>query len=150
MAKLEEICHGQFPEGCGAKVMEHRHRLNRVLASALRKISRAGIGPHHINEKFGMTHSELDNFQKLRYFGLIAKSYREDGTRMLGWWQITPKGRMFADGIGYCYPAVWTWRNEPVRFEGEPIEISDVSPDVDQLEDYSDVARPHREEDDGS
>jgi len=122
---------------CGAKVVEYKHNLNRLNVRALRALYRTmgGIAVH-LNEDLRLTYNEQANFQKLRYFGLVEKAYDADGLRLGGRWSITNKGRLFVAGIGYCYPSVWTFRGEPIRFEGEPVEISDVVADVDEREDY--------------
>lgn len=137
-------------ESCGAKIVEYKHGLNKLLASALLKVAALSKSrPVHLKEAH-LTHSERDNFQKLRYFGLVAKSFSDDGLRIQGCWQLTPKGRLFVEGIGYCYPTVWTYRGDPVRFEGDPIEIVDLIDtsstsyqEIKLAQDYAAEAMPH-------
>lgn len=56
---------------CGQKMVTYRHKLNKVLISALLKLQQAG-GKGKV-DNLGLTHSEFANMQKLRYFGLVDK-----------------------------------------------------------------------------
>lgn len=134
-------------DACGAKIVEYRQRLNQLHVEGLRALYAAGGKGVHIGKDLQLEFSEQSNFQKMRYFGLVEKAYTEDGLRQKGRWDITQKGRLFVEGIGYCYPVVWTYRGDPVRFEGEPIEINDVTGEVDESEDYAATALPHFGED---
>lgn len=133
----------EYCECCGAKIVEYKHRLNRVLCRALEKLYAKGPGDWHLEQDLDLTHSEQDNFQKLRYFGLVEKSFDSDGLRIKGCWRITTKGRLFVEGSVWCYPAVWTWRGDPIRFEEEPVEITDILPPIQEAADYAAEAQPH-------
>lgn len=145
-------CEGQFPDGCGGKTVDYSHTLNVLLASALLRLyrhhRRHGREPVNVRHDLHMTFHEWENFQKLRYFGLVEKSYTEEGKRIRAHWHITDKGIRFATNVGYCYPKVWTWRGEPIEFEGEPVSIEGVAPEVWQAEDYARESRPHEEDPD--
>ncbi len=56
---------------CGQKIVTYKHRLNKVLISALFKLRENG-GRGKVND-IGLSHSEFANMQKLQYFGLVEK-----------------------------------------------------------------------------
>lgn len=56
---------------CGQRITTYKHRLNKVLISALFKLRDHG-GKGKV-DNLGLTHSEFANMQKLRYFGLVDK-----------------------------------------------------------------------------
>ena len=56
---------------CGQRIATYKHKLNKVLISALFKLRDHG-GKGKI-DNLGLTHSEFANMQKLRYFGLVDK-----------------------------------------------------------------------------
>ena len=56
---------------CGQRIATYKHKLNRVLISALFKLREHG-GTGKI-DNLSLTHSEFANMQKLRYFGLVDK-----------------------------------------------------------------------------
>lgn len=142
----DRYCHGQFPNGCGALAVEHKQKLNKVMVKGLVKVAEISMhGPVHLKDAI-TDYSQRCNFQKMRWFGLVEKSHDADGKRLVGKWNITKKGRLFLGGVGYCYPIAWTWRGRTVRFEGEPIEITDVVHDVRLREDWAADARTHRED----
>ena len=146
-SEADEYCTGQFPEGCGAKVVEYQHQLNKPLIRALLVLYRAAGGSAqktlHLEQELHLNRSEDRNFPKLRYFDLVAKSFNADGLRIQGCWNLTETGVAFVKGDRWCYPRVWTWRGDPVEFEGEPVEISQVIDIPAWLaEDYAAHARP--------
>ena len=144
---LEEYCIGQFPHGCKATTKDYQHQLNVVLVNGLSKLYRYhlahGWSPVNVRHDLDMTFSEWENFQKLRYFGLVEKSYDEDGKRIRANWKITDKGVRFVRNKGWCYPKVWTWRGDPIEFEGDPISIKEAFKEIWEAEDYAAGARPH-------
>lgn len=135
---MSEVC-----EACGAKTVEYRHRLSEPLVKGLAKLEQAGGGPINLKE-LDLTWSQRDNFQKLRYFGLVLRCRREDGSRRNGVWEITGKGRMFLAGtIGVQHVAV-TYRGETIRMEGEQVDATDVIGDLyQQREQWAREAVPH-------
>jgi hypothetical protein len=89
----------------------------------------------------------VDNFQKLRYWGLVEKVHREDGTRVAGVWRVTREGYGFLAG-GRVYRAVWTYRGEFECADDEDgnrvwtVAARDVSPFYEQRPEYAKRARP--------
>lgn len=112
-----EIC-----EHCGAKMVEYKHIINKMLVEALWKLKQAGGAANA--SKIGLTNNQWNNFQKLRYWGLIEK-YKKSGMNIKGWWSITIKGRMFLDRIHSISEHVVTYRGEPVREEGREVKADD-------------------------
>jgi hypothetical protein len=118
-----EIC-----ECCGAKIYRYWHKLNKPLCQALLKFFETG------REKkvsdLGLSHSQICNFQKLKYWGLIKKS-----TGKL--WKITHDGTMFCLGQLSIADRVQTFRDRPVKYSEKLIDIAGILPDeYRKLQDY--------------
>jgi len=134
----------KFCDCCGAKIVEYKHTFNKALATGLCKLYESGGGPINLKD-LSLTRNQWDNFQKLRYWGLVRKYYREDGTRADGVWEITEKGLEFIFGISVT-KSVWTYRGEPVRFEGDTCYFSDLhDPVYERRESYAINSIPHIE-----
>ena len=72
---------------CGAKMVEYPHTLSRSLARVIFRICqniRAGDPGFHVGS-CGLTNSQINNLQKLRYWGLIAKA--RDASAKGGHWK---------------------------------------------------------------
>lgn len=131
-------------ECCGQRIRNvQKHFLTAQLVKQLALI--AAVNKHdpvHVGDQVVMSHSGYDNYQKLRYFDLLEMSYNEAGEHMLGYWNLTTKGRLFLLGKGYCSPIAWVFEAERIRFEGEPIEISQVKKIVRVFQDWAADSRP--------
>ena len=114
----------KFCECCGAKIVEYKHTFSRALAVGLYKLYERS-GAINIKE-LGLTRNQWDNFQKLRYWGLVAKAAREDGTRIGGCWVITQAGIDFIEKGVSIKKQVWTYRGETVRFDGDTCFFTDI------------------------
>ena len=134
---MKKVC-----EHCGARMMEHRHVLSTPLVRALRKIA---AFTNAVNlQALNLSRNEWDNFQKLRYWGLVEKARRPDGTRMRGYWYLTNKGRRFLAGQEVVPGVVWTYRGDFVRHEAGHVSVFDLLPeDYRTQEDYAREAEPH-------
>jgi hypothetical protein len=128
---------------CEAKMVEYKHSFSKALAIGLSRLHFTGGGPINL-KNLGLTRNQWDNFQKLRYWGLVAKANREDGSRANGEWLLTQKGFDFIEkGIGIP-KSVWTYRGEPIRFEGDTCFYLDAhEPRYKQKEHYVATATPH-------
>ena len=128
---------------CYAKMVEYKHSFSKALAIGLWRLYLAG-GPINIRDLV-LTRNQWDNFQKLRYWGLAAQTYRPDGTRMNGVWHITDTGRAFIEQGTGISKTVWTYRGSTQRFEGSTVFFRDEH-DVayEQRESYATSAMPHK------
>ena len=135
--KEKKIC-----DCCGAKIVEYKHSFSKALAIGLYKLYAAGTP---INIKYlGLTRNQWDNFQKLRYWGLVAKTTDESGNRKGGCWEITSVGVNFIEKNIGIIKSVWTYRGETVRFEGSTCFFNDIhEPEYKQREEYADEAVTH-------
>lgn len=115
-----------FCERCGAKMLKYRHKLNKPMVRALLKIySVYGENPVRISE-VGLTHNQICNFQKLRYWGLVDKFKDNAGDRRGGVWFITMKGSLFLENRCALPLRVWTWRGEKCDEEQEQASILEI------------------------
>lgn len=128
---------------CGAKTVEYHHRLNVPLVLCLRRLYNEGTGPTHLRD-LNLNNSQINNFQKLRYFGLVEKSYDGDGERMAGFWQITQKGINFITGVGVCTSGVWTYRGEYKSSDPNFIHFYEVVGDYQKRPEWAAEAVPHK------
>lgn len=117
--KSKKLC-----SACDAPMVEYRHTLSKGLISALAKACEQD-GPFHLNS-LGLTYNQQCNFQKLRYWGLVAKCYDPDGERNNGWWVVSDFGRNFFNGRITCARQVWTYRGDFLCFDGEHVYVSQV------------------------
>ena len=93
-------------EHCGHIVTAYSHSLNAQLVDALSKLCDRW---YQIQKAFKLTeidlsHNQINNFQKLQYFGLVHRS--EYG------WMPTVKGASFVRGKTVCYNMVATFGKE--------------------------------------
>lgn len=136
MKKDPELC-----PHCGAKTVEYPHSLSRGLARVIFRICQ-NLGPareFHVGS-CDLTNSQINNLQKLRYWGIIAKA--PDETAKGGNWILTDLGLQFAQGRIMMRRKVWTYRGEFVRFEGDQILITDVSEGWKYRPDYARARQP--------
>lgn len=109
---------------CGAKTVEYTFSFNKGLARCLwlMRSQTQGVEIKTLN----MTSSMWTNFQKLRYWDLIAPIAGENG-RKGGYWKITALGLDFISGKVKINPKVTTYRNVVKLKFGDEILFSDVS-----------------------
>jgi len=123
-------------ECCGAKNVEYRHGLTASLVKALEIFIEKNEYGLSLEES-GLSHTQICNFQKLRYWGLIDRiPYSSE-------WYVTDSGVDFINGVSYCRRHVWTYRGEFVRFEGEFGKITDVYGGWKTRVEYAQEAVPH-------
>lgn len=129
---------------CGATMVEYRHSLNVGLVTGLAALHSSGGGPINLGD-LGLTRSQWDNFQKLRYWGLVAPSYDGD-VRRRGVWQITEKGRLFVTGVTVIQRVARTYRGRTVGYEGALVRVDYVDKRYKLREEYVADATPHTKE----
>jgi|TARA_R110000803_G_scaffold74353_1_gene138393 hypothetical protein len=114
----------KYCEHCKAKMVEYKHGFSKPLATGLWRLYKAG-GTVNLKD-LNLTRNQWDNFQKLRYWDLVAPAYRETGLRMSGCWYITPVGIEFIENGTAIKKSVWTYRGETVRFAGDACFFNDM------------------------
>lgn len=118
---------------CGAKTVKYSHSFNCGLAEGLKILADAGGGPINLKH-LDLTRNQWDNFQKLRYWDLVARTLER------GVWQITDRGRQFVSGTISIKRGVKTFRGERVEYSGQDILFTDVHPMYQQKPDYGKTA----------
>lgn len=92
LEKNKEICHN-----CGAPMVHHKHRLTPGLVEVFKKfvsaVKQKGLNDIHLQTELELSNNEYNNFQKLRYFGLVHHADK-DQTRN-GHWLVTRLGGEF-------------------------------------------------------
>lgn len=105
----------EFCPHCHQSIQQNKQVFSKALGEILLKAACAyPYGkPFHLQNDLKLTKSEYCNFQKLRYFGLVEKSY-EEGVREGGKWKLTSLTRYFINGSRI--PRVkWTFNNQVVE-----------------------------------
>jgi hypothetical protein len=88
---------------CGAEKKEvATHSLTTGLVRDLiifaKRAKEKGENKVHITKELDFSINQWCNFQKLRYFGLVAKWEAEDGNKKTGFWVLTRNGLEFLQG----------------------------------------------------
>jgi hypothetical protein len=107
---------------CDAKIVKYKHNLTPGLVSGLLVLHRTTRDPINLKE-LNLTRNQWDNFQKLRYWGFVAKV----GGQKTGVWQITAAGINFCNGIGAVQKSVWTYRGSVTEYEGKLVTLKDIT-----------------------
>jgi hypothetical protein len=101
---------------CGASMKKHWHRLSAGLAVVLIEFRNAVIARNinkiHVPKEIALDKTQYNNFQKLRYFGLIAKYKDASGKHEGGYWLLTRRGNQFCKGLIQIPIKVQTFRNK--------------------------------------
>lgn len=136
---------------CGANMFIHGHRLSKGLVNSLVKFKEAVIKNQknsvHLQTELALTKNQYNNFQKLRYHGLVAKcSDSETKERISGYWLLTKRGNEFLKDTISIPQTVYTFRNRIVDKHPTAIKMSDVLKDTDMpiwdkdfICDYADI-----------
>ena len=131
-------------ELCNAKIVEYKHSFSKALATGLWRLYLTNAEVNIKNLK--LTRNQWDNFQKLRYWGLVAPCYRDSGSRLNGVWKITASGKEFVEKGAAIQKSVWTYRGKTVRFEGDTVFFLDIHDhQYEQRDSYSNNSRPHND-----
>lgn len=119
---------------CGASMLVHKHNLSKGVVKSLVKMKQAifkfNRNSIHLEEIGLNTSSQFNNFQKLRYFGLIAK-YEEPKSKknLAGYWLLTKRGNQFLKGEIAVSRSVYTFRNKIVDRDQVKLMISEILSD---------------------
>lgn len=132
---MEEI---QYCEHCGARLSARWERISPLLIHCLTKfydaILQNGENEISISKQINFTKSEYNNFQKLRFHGLVAKIKDKSG-----YWLLTSRGADFLHGR-ICLPIrVKIFRNHIVEKDTNYVYIKDIlgtTPYLDKKDDF--------------
>lgn len=72
--------------------------LVRVLIIFAREVWKKKANKLHLTKEANFTYNQACNFQKLRYFGLVARCTDETGGKKTGSWLVTRNGGSFLRG----------------------------------------------------
>lgn len=128
--KTEQISEKNCP-CCGASMKMHWHRLSKGLANTLiefkKEILKRKINKIHIKDECRLSKTQFNNFQKLRYHGLVAK-YKNPITKAHegGYWLLTRRGNLFLKNELAIPLKVQTFRNKIVDKTDELYLLKDI------------------------
>lgn len=114
-------------EHCGARIKEYWQTLTNGLVLTLIKFARAvkrkDENRVHIIKEAGFNVTQVCNFQKLKYFGLVAKY--DDPDNKAGYWVLTRLGLAFLTGEKSVCKKIKTYRGRIVEHSPYFVLISD-------------------------
>jgi hypothetical protein len=120
-----EKCHS-----CGQEIKQaHKETLNKKLLTGLQLAAQKVIATNanDVNlHDFVDDYNIYNNFQKLRYFGLIHYYRDRSGRRVRGHWLITKNGWSFLRGELDVHKWVKVRENHIVEYSPELINVRDV------------------------
>lgn len=115
---------------CGASMSRYWHRLSKGLVQTLVKFKMAVIEKQenkiHVPKEVVLTKNEYNNFQKLRYHALVAKSRNAKGDHDSGYWVLTRRGNEFLKGLITVPEKVQTFRNKITDRSTNRVSVHDV------------------------
>jgi len=136
-----------YCECCGAKMVEYKHSISksllRVLVGILRVTVENGCAEFEVCQLIKLTHNQLSNMHKLKYWGLIEKPPGDDNEGKGGCWVLTEKALKFLRGEIQLQKYVVTYRNSVQRFEGECLLVWEVTGGWWYRPDYVSHSKPH-------
>ena len=120
---------------CGAKLTGRDERISKGIVNnlikfrkaAIRSLKATGVNRVHLAKDLNLTNNQYNNFQKLRYHGLIAH-YKNKETKEFesGYWVITSRGNNFAKNNCYISKKVVIFRNRIVERSEEKVNLAAV------------------------
>jgi hypothetical protein len=115
---------------CGASLKEYWHKLTPMLVNGLVKMKQKILNKNenriHLQDDLSLSKTEYNNFQKLRFHGLIAHCKNEDGSRDSGYWLITKRGNDFLYGKIKVPARVKTFRNKVIDHDEKLVSIDEI------------------------
>ena len=139
--KSKELC-----PCCGASMRVYKEKLTKGLVVSLLKFRDVVISTNsneiHVPTKIKFSINEYNNFQKLRYQGLIAKvKDKETGERKSGVWLLTRRGNQFCKSEITAPEWIETFRNRIVDRSLAKVSISYIlksdTPYWDKIENFT-------------
>ena len=118
---------------CGASMKMYWHTITPLLITTLQKFKSGVLAKgenkiHLIKDLDGrntLTKNEYNNFQKLRFHGLVVK-YKKDHTHLGGYWLLSKRGSQFLRNEITIPKRVLTFRNKVVDHSTEHVNYRDV------------------------
>lgn len=124
----------QYCEHCGASMKPNKHRLTgsmvQMLGEVYGQVCRSNSYIFEPSKDFRWPPIKYNNFQKLRYFGLIAK------TDTKGQWILTSLGASFIKGRAKVIEGRITFRNKLQGSYGEMVDVTEVWKSCPYVERY--------------
>ena len=130
---------------CGQRVMRNHHSFSRAMANLILKTAEAYEPYEPFRLKEFLTHVEINNFQKLAYFGLVEKHHNTKGERLFGKWALTLRAWRLIRGEERIESWVETFNNQVVERSPERIGIADTIGTYRIPADYAKEQRPAQE-----
>jgi hypothetical protein len=128
---------------CEASLKEYWHKLTPMLVGSLVKmkqeIIKKGENKVHLQNDLLLSKTEYNNFQKLRFHGLIAHCKDKDGGRDSGSWLLTSRGNDFVKGELAVPSRVRTFRNTVIDHDSKNVYIRDVIGSTPYLEERENI-----------
>lgn len=128
---------------CQASLKTNTHTLCAGVISGLKVIvDRVGDQPVNL-VALRLTRNQWDNFQKLKYWGLVCAVPNEHGKTKQGVWRATEKGLRFRHGLIALPRKVATFRGLVVKVSEEMVTIDGIkSRGYKQRDEYAEDAAP--------
>lgn len=106
---------------CDAGTKQHKHGLSANIVNGLNRLyDHAGLKFANL-KVLGLGRVQWDNFQKLKYWGLVEQKRIKSGE-----WRVTPRGEAFLLGKLKVPCSVITYRGIFVEYEGDDIGPEDA------------------------
>ncbi len=123
LAEFPELSKKEHCSNCGASMKMWWHQMVPGLVGDLIKaiefVKRSGKNQFHLQKDLNLSKTEYNNFQKLRFHGLVAHV-----SNKVGYWLITKRGGQFLRNELEIPAAVMTFRN---RVEGHSPEMTRIT-----------------------
>lgn len=146
-AKIKAVCNG-----CGRSMDAYGVSLTPMMMNALRKLIKAvrvkGINEIHLTkdtegQSYELNHTEINNITRLRFHGLVAKVFEDDGSgnkkRKHGYWLITRRAAAFIKGENTLPQTVWIFNDHIVEKSDAEVSIAEVMGSVPYLDTIEDI-----------
>lgn len=138
MTQQNEVSSEKVCDHCGAKLKEWWHTLTPGLVNALIKMLQAvrakNLNDVHLQTELELSKNEYNNFQKLRFHGLVAKVYENGGEHKKGCWLITRRGGQFLRGELRIAKKVKTFRNQVIGHSEDLVTMNEFRGKVSSFE----------------
>ena len=119
---------------CGANLTGRFERVSRGLANSLikfrKQVVKNKVNKIHLANDLELSKNEYNNFQKLRYHGLIAHyKCKETKEFLTGYWLLTHRGNKFCKNELHVPKKLHIFRNKIVERSEERICLKEVMND---------------------